>query len=59
VRVVVQVSGMPTYVERMMLDRFGRKLVDEYGPPRPARPAPPARPEPPPAEQAPEQSERS
>jgi hypothetical protein len=47
IRVVVQVPGMPSYVERMILDRFARKLVDEYGPPRVRRPAP--RPTPPPA----------
>lgn len=47
VRVVVQVSGMPSYVERMMLDRLTRKLRDEYGAPiarpRPAPTPPPAR----------------
>lgn len=46
IRVVVQVPGMPSYVERMILDRFSRKLLEEYGPPRvrrpPPRPAPPA-----------------
>lgn len=40
VRVVVQVNAMPSYVERMMLDRLRRKLTDEHGAPRPARPAP-------------------
>lgn len=39
VRVVVRVEGMPSYVERMLLDRFTRKLVDDYGPPRAVRPA--------------------
>ena len=45
VRVVVQVQNMPTYVERMMLDRLTRKLADEYGTPPPTRrpPAPPPR----------------
>lgn len=42
VRVVVQVPGMPSYVERMILDRFSRKLGDDYGPPRVVRPARPA-----------------
>lgn len=45
VRVVVQVVSMPTYVERMMLDRLGRKLSDDYGQPPPSRrPAPPPAP---------------
>lgn len=39
VRVVVQVQGMPSYVERMILDRFTRKLLDDYGPPRVPPPA--------------------
>lgn len=44
VRVVVQVNAMPSYVERMMLDRFGRKLRDDYGaPPVVRRPPPPPR----------------
>ncbi len=46
VRVTLQVASMPTYVERMMLDRFTRKLGDDYGQPppsrRPAAPSPPA-----------------
>lgn len=61
VRVVVQVEAMPSYVERMMLDRLRRKLTDEHGaPPRSApRPAPaPPPPAPtPPAEDAPEPPE--
>lgn len=41
VTVVVSVSRMPTYVERMVLDRFGRKLSAEYGaPPPPPTPTP-------------------
>lgn len=43
VRVVIQVQSMPSYVERMLLDRLRRKLSDDYGAPPPAR-----RPEPPP-----------
>lgn len=43
VRVVMQVQGMPSYVERMLIDRLSRKLVDDYGAPPPTR-----RPEPPP-----------
>lgn len=51
VRVVVQVPTMPTYVERMLLDRLGRKLGSDYGQPpaaqrpvaqRPGAPTPPA-----------------
>ena len=33
VRVSVQVPSMPSYVERMLLDRLTRKLRDEYGQP--------------------------
>ena len=46
VRVVVQVQAMPSYVERMILDRLARKLVEDFGEPAPA---PPPRPAPPPA----------
>jgi hypothetical protein len=53
VRVVVHVGAMPSYVERMMLDRFRRKLVDDYGPPPVARPAPRPAPAPAPAPQPP------
>ncbi len=44
VRVSVQVPAMPSYIERMLLDRLTRKLREEYGqplaPPRPAAPEP-------------------
>jgi hypothetical protein len=43
VRVVISIPAMPSYVERMILDRLGRKLVEDFGEPLP----PPARPEPP------------
>lgn len=33
VRVYVQVSDLPSYVERMMLTRLEKKLAAEYGPP--------------------------
>lgn len=33
VRVVVSVSQMPSYVERMVLSRLGRKLKQDFGPP--------------------------
>ena len=40
VRAVVQVPSMPSWVERMLIDRLTRKLRDDFGdPPRPARPA--------------------
>jgi len=53
VRVVVQIPAMPAYVERMVLDRLARKLVDDYGE-APAAPPPPPRPaERPPAEREP------
>lgn len=40
VRVVLTVPAMPSYVERMLLDRLSRKLVLDYGDPLPP-PAPP------------------
>jgi hypothetical protein len=43
VRVVVTIPAMPSYVERMILDRLGRKLVEDFGEPLPARA--PTRPE--------------
>jgi hypothetical protein len=51
VKVVVQIPAMPTYVERMVLDRLARKLVDDYGE---APAAPPAQR---PAERPPAQRE--
>lgn len=39
VRAVVQVPSMPSWVERMLIDRLTRKLRDDFGePPRLARP---------------------
>ena len=59
VRVVVQVPSMPSWVERMILDRLTRKLRDDFGEaPRPARPPRPA-PEPPPVEEAPAEPDPS
>jgi hypothetical protein len=47
VRVIVQLSTLPSYVERMVLNRLERKLRDEIGEPRVVRePAPPAAPPP-------------
>ena len=45
VRVIVQIPTLPTYVERMVVNRLERKLRDEIGEP-PARSAPPAPSEP-------------
>lgn len=40
VRAVVQVPSMPSWVERMLMDRLTRKLREDFGePPRVARPA--------------------
>lgn len=45
VTVSIQVQQMPTYVERMLLTRLGRKLSGDYGQPPPnrrrAEPTPP------------------
>jgi hypothetical protein len=46
VRVVLQIPSMPSYIERMLLDRLARKLREDFGVPAPPpSPAPP--PEPP------------
>jgi hypothetical protein len=34
VRVVINVSAMPTYVESMMLEKLGRRLREDYGEPK-------------------------
>ena len=46
IRVVMQIPAMPSYIERMLLDKLQKKLVDEYGEPAP----PPEQPEEPPPE---------
>lgn len=38
VRVIIQVPAMPAYVEAMILDRLGRKLEQEFGPPKSGQP---------------------
>jgi hypothetical protein len=48
IRVVIQIPAMPSYIERMLLDKLERKLLDEYGEP----PPPPPPPESPPKEPA-------
>ena len=37
IRAVVQIPAMPSYIERMLLDKLTRKLVDEYGEPEPSK----------------------
>jgi hypothetical protein len=31
IRVVIQIPAMPSYIERMLLDKLQKKLIDEYG----------------------------
>jgi len=46
IRVVIQIPAMPSYIERMLLDKLHKKLIHEYGEPI----TPPKKPvEPPPA----------
>ncbi len=33
IRVVIQIPAMPSYIERMLLDKLEKKLSDEYGEP--------------------------
>ncbi len=42
IRVVIQIPAMPSYIERMLLDKLRKKLVDEHGEPVP--PPPPSQP---------------
>jgi hypothetical protein len=35
IRVVIQIPAMPSYIERMLLDKLQKKLIDEYGEPAP------------------------
>lgn len=42
-KTVIQVQGMPGYVEQMLLDKLQRKLRDEFG--EPLEPAKPVKPE--------------
>lgn len=40
-KAVIQVAGMPSYIEQHLLDKLERKLRDEFGEPlEPAKPAP-------------------
>ena len=47
IRVVMQIPAMPSYIERMLLDKLKKKLMNEYGEPV----APPKKPEEPPADE--------
>ena len=44
VTVVIQVQGMPSYVEQMLLDKLARKLKDEVGEPLEPKKPPPEKP---------------
>jgi hypothetical protein len=49
VRIVITIPAMPSYVERMVLDKLGKKLEKDYGlppPPRPKKKPAPKDPEP-------------
>ena len=37
IRAVVQIPAMPGYIERMLLDKLKKKLVNEYGEPDPPK----------------------
>jgi hypothetical protein len=58
-KLVVQVQGMPSYVEQMIVDKLAAKLREELGEPitpepdRPKKPAPTPPPAEPPAEPVP------
>jgi hypothetical protein len=38
VRVVITIQALPSYVENMIMDRLTRKLEQEFGPPKEAKP---------------------
>ncbi len=47
IRAVIQIPAMPSYIERMLLDKLKKKLTKEYGEPLPPKkpeeePAPPS-----------------
>ena len=52
IRVVIQIPAMPSYIERMLLDKLEKKLVHEYGEPAPPAPTPKK-----PSEEQPSESE--
>lgn len=46
VRAIIQIPAMPSYIERMLLDKLQRKLTHEYGEPAtPKKPEEPAAPD--------------
>lgn len=51
-RIVIQVQGMPGYIEQHLLEKLQQKLRDEFGAPIDP-PKAPAKPKPPPAEEKP------
>jgi hypothetical protein len=54
-KTVVQVQGMPSYVEQMLLDKLQRKLREEFGDPiEPAKPVKPEQKPRPPGNKKPE-----
>ena len=58
VRARLQIENQPRYVEAVLIDRFVRKLKDEYGDPPPAQTASPA-PAPAPAAETPQKPGKS
>jgi hypothetical protein len=51
IRAVVQIPAMPSYIERMLLDKLKKKLTNEYGEPPPPPPKKPGdEPAPPPSD---------
>jgi hypothetical protein len=59
VTAVVQVNGMPSYVEQMMLDKLEKKLKAELGEPMaPKKPEPPKKPVEKPSEEPPAEGEQ-
>lgn len=46
-KAVIQVAGMPSYIEQLLLDKLERKLRDEYGEPIEAPKPPAVKPKPP------------
>ena len=49
IRAVIQIPAMPSYIERMLLDKLKKKLFDEFGEPLPPTPKKPE--EPPPSDE--------
>jgi len=37
IRIELTIPAMPSYIERMMLDKLGRKLEEDFGPPPPPK----------------------